>query len=161
MEIRKMMTFVEDTRSEAGVGVDPVLRKVAVVAVVKNEYAGRHVQDLSPYYEASVELGEEISALAVEQMKPYSVMSYGKAAIVGLDGEQEHGVALLTTPYGNVLREAAGGGSAWISSATKRAQPRGVHRHPAGIQGCLVCALALRRHEHHPARRRRWPTRSP
>ena len=123
MEIRKMMTFVEDTRSEAGVDVDPVLRKVAVVAVVKNDYAGRHVQDLSPYYEASVELGEEIAALAVEQMKPYTVMSYGKAAIVGLDGEQEHGVALLTTPYGNVLREAAGGGSAWISSATKRAQP--------------------------------------
>ncbi|MXX41608.1 MAG: amino acid synthesis family protein, partial [Acidimicrobiales bacterium] len=80
-------------------------------------------QDLSPYYEASVELGEEIAALAVDQMQPYTVMSYGKAAIVGLDGEQEHGVALLTTPYGNVLREAAGGGSAWISSATKRAQP--------------------------------------
>ncbi|MXX41837.1 MAG: amino acid synthesis family protein [Acidimicrobiales bacterium] len=47
MEIRKMMTFVEDTRSEAGVDVDPVLRKVAVVAVVKNDYAGRHVQRLS------------------------------------------------------------------------------------------------------------------
>ena len=118
-----MMTFVEDTRSEAGVDVDPVLRKVAVVAVVRNEYAGQRVEDLSPYYPASIELGEEIAALAVEQMQPYAVMSYGKAAIVGLDGEQEHGVALLTTPFGNVLREAAGGGSAWISSATKRAQP--------------------------------------
>ena len=123
MEIRKMVTFVEDTRSEAGAAVEPVLRKVAVVAVVRNEFAGRLVDDLSPYYEASVELGDEISGLAVEQMKPYSIESYGKAAIVGLDGEQEHGVALLTTPYGNVLREAVGGGSAWISSATKRAQP--------------------------------------
>lgn len=56
-------------------------------------------------------------------MKPYSIESHGKAAFVGLDGEQEHGVALLTTPYGNVLRGAAGGGAAWTSSATKRAQP--------------------------------------
>ncbi|MEX0757949.1 MAG: amino acid synthesis family protein, partial [Tistlia sp.] len=38
-------------------------------------------------------------------------------------GEQEHGVALLTTVFGNVLREAAGGGKAWISSMTKRAAP--------------------------------------
>jgi hypothetical protein len=56
-------------------------------------------------------------------MQPYAVESYGKAAIVGLDGEQEHGVALLTTTFGNQLREIVGGGSAWISSTTKRAQP--------------------------------------
>lgn len=123
MEIRKLFSFVEDTLTEAGAAVDPVLRKVAVVAVVKNRFAGVFVDDLSPYYEESVELGRQISDLAVEQMAPYAIDSYGKAAIVGLDGEQEHGVALLTTPYGNVLREAAGGGSAWISSATKRAQP--------------------------------------
>lgn len=56
MEVRRIVTFVEDTLTEAGDPVDPVLRKVA-------------------------------------------------------------------TPYGNVLRDAAGGGAAWISSATKRAQP--------------------------------------
>ena len=123
MEIRRIVTFVEDTLAEAGQGVDPVLRKVAVVAVVENRFAGHHAEDLSEYYDESVTLGQQISSLAVEQLKPYSVESYGKAAIVGLNGEQEHGVALLTTPYGNVLREAAGGGSAWISSATKRAPP--------------------------------------
>ena len=123
METRKIVTFVEDTLTEAGDVIDPLLRKVAVVAVVKNRYAGQTVEDLSPYYEESATLGRQIADLAVAQMQPYSVESYGKAAIVGLDGEQEHGVALLTTPYGNVLREAAGGGSAWISSATKRAQP--------------------------------------
>ena len=123
MEIRRIVTFVEDTLSEAGTAIEPVLRKVAVVAVVKNRFAGRFEQDLSPYYDESVDLGERIAALGVEQMGPYPIESYGKAAIVGLDGEQEHGVALLTTPYGNVLRDAAGGGAAWISSATKRAQP--------------------------------------
>ena len=40
-----------------------------------------------------------------------------------MNGEQEHGVAMLTTVFGNVMREAAGGGKAWISSLTKRAAP--------------------------------------
>src|SRR3546814_10537347 len=56
-------------------------------------------------------------------LAPFQPESYGKAAVVGLRGEQEHGVALLTTPFGNILREAAGGGLAWISSQSKRASP--------------------------------------
>ena len=43
--------------------------------------------------------------------------------MIGLAGEQEHGNAMLTTVFGNVMREAAGGGKAWISSCTKRAAP--------------------------------------
>src|SRR6266581_1499753 len=46
-----------------------------------------------------------------------------KVAVIGINGEQEHGVAMLTTVFGNVMREAAGGGKAWISSLTKRAAP--------------------------------------
>jgi hypothetical protein len=42
---------------------------------------------------------------------------------VGTDGEQEHGNAMLTTVFGNAMREAVGGGKAWISSMTKRAAP--------------------------------------
>jgi Amino acid synthesis len=38
-------------------------------------------------------------------------------------GEQEHAVAMLTTVFGNVMREAAGGRKAWISSMTKRVAP--------------------------------------
>lgn len=56
-------------------------------------------------------------------LAPYEPVSYGKAAVVGLAGEQEHGNAMLTTVYGDVMREAAGGGKAWISSFTKRAAP--------------------------------------
>src|SRR3546814_17734746 len=56
-------------------------------------------------------------------LAPFQPESYGKAAVVGLRGEQEHGVALLTTPFGNILREAAGCGLAWISSQSKRASP--------------------------------------
>ena len=56
-------------------------------------------------------------------LAPDQAVSYGKAAIVGTNGEQEHGNAMLTTVFGNVMREAAGGGKAWISSMTKRGAP--------------------------------------
>ena len=46
--------------------------------------------------------------------------SYGKAALVGLAGEQEHAVACITSPFGDALRQAMGGGRAWVSSFTKR-----------------------------------------
>ena len=61
--------------------------------------------------------------MGAKQMEPYDTESYGKAALVGSAGEQEHGVACLTTVYGNVLRDAVGGGKAWISSITKRVHP--------------------------------------
>ncbi len=54
-------------------------------------------------------------------MGEYKVESYGKGAVIGIDGEQEHGVAMLTTVFGNIMREAVGGGKAWVSSMTKRA----------------------------------------
>ena len=50
---------------------------------------------------------------------------------------------MLTTVFGNVMREAAGGGKAWISSMTKRAAPGATHRHSARAQGRALCALAL------------------
>ena len=123
MDVRKYLSFIEESRSEAGRPADPPLRKVAVVAVVKNPFAGAYREDLSRLIEAGEELGRTISRMAVEALGEYPPESYGKAAVVGVAGEQEHGVAMLTTVYGNAMREAAGGGRAWISSLTKRAAP--------------------------------------
>jgi len=123
MELRKIVTFTEDIFSEAGQPADPPLRKVSVVAVVKNPFAGRYVDDLSSLTEASLELGRRMTAVATAAMGGLAFQSYGKAGLVGLAGEQEHAVAMLTTVYGNVMREAVGGGKAWISSMTKRVAP--------------------------------------
>jgi hypothetical protein len=49
--------------------------------------------------------------------------SVGKACIVGLEGEYEHGNALLTTAFADPIRDALGGGKAWISSTGKRGGP--------------------------------------
>lgn len=122
MKIKRVLTFVDEVRSEAGRDVSPPLRKAAAVAVVDNPYAGRFEPDLAPLTKASEAIGREICALAAKLLGG-APQSYGKAAVIGMAGEQEHGVAMLTTVFGNVMREAAGGGKAWISSLTKRAAP--------------------------------------
>lgn len=120
---RKVLGFIDEVRSEARREVSPPLRKVAVAAIITNPFAGRWVEDLAPLTAASEALGREISVRAVELLGPYKAESYGKAAVIGLAGEQQHGSSMLTTVFGNVMREAAGGGIAWITSITKRAAP--------------------------------------
>jgi hypothetical protein len=127
MKTRKIVTAIEEIYSEAGREADMPLRKVAVIAVVENPFAGEPFQgDLSALTEASEALGRRITAMAKEAMEPYAMESYGKASIVGTDGEQQHGSAMVTTIYGNVMREAAGGGAAWITSSSKRMAAGGI-----------------------------------
>lgn len=120
MPVKRWFTIVEETIALAG---EPPLRKVAVVAVVANPFAGRHVEDLKPMIEASVELGRLMVERAVQAMAPYKILGLGKGGIAGMAGEQEHVNALLTTAFAEPVRAAIGGGKAWISSMTKRGGP--------------------------------------
>jgi hypothetical protein len=117
--IRKLLTVVEDVLVETGIDLDQPLRKVAVLAVVTNPYAGRYSADLSEITEFSRQLGDRMSKRLVEVMGELP-QSYGKSAIAGLRGEVEHAHAFLTTVFADRLREAVGGGKAWISSTAKR-----------------------------------------
>jgi hypothetical protein len=123
MPIKRVLTFLDEIKSADGRDVAPPLRKAAAVAIIDNPFAGRFVEDLSPLTRASEAIGRQICAIAVRLLAPDQAVSYGKAAVVGINGEQEHGNAMLTTVFGNVMREAAGGGKAWISSMTKRGAP--------------------------------------
>lgn len=123
MQIRRVLSFFDEVRTDSGRDVSPRLRKAATVAIVGNPFAGRFDRDLSSLTAASEAIGREICDIAVRLLLPDVPVSYGKAAVVGLNGEQEHGNAMLTTVFGNVMRAAAGGGKAWISSMTKRAAP--------------------------------------
>jgi hypothetical protein len=123
INIRRTFAVIEERREEAGRVSNLPLRKVAAVAVVENPYAGRYVEDLSPMIDGSVALGKELGALAFSAMGDHEVQSYGKGGVVGLDGEQEHANALLTTAFANPIRERLGGGDAWISSFTKKGGP--------------------------------------
>lgn len=120
LSAKRWMTLT-DEQSDPDGGVP--LRKVAIVAVLANPYAGRYVEDLTPLIEASAALGERMAAMAADAMRPYSAHGYGKGGVVGLNGEQEHVNALVTTTFAKPLRARLGGGKAWISSMTKRAAP--------------------------------------
>lgn len=115
--------MVEERREEAGKVAEMPLRRVAAIAVVENPYAGRYVEDLKPMIEASAALGRELGQIGLRVFGNFEVQSYGKGGIVGLDGEQEHANALLTTTFANPIRDAIGGGDAWISSFTKKGAP--------------------------------------
>lgn len=116
--VKRSYTLVENRGTDSGKKSTP-LRKVAAAVVVDNPCAGRYVKNLNPMIEASVALGHELAAMAIAAMKPYKAQSLGKGAIVGIEGEQEHANALLTTAFAEPVRDALGGGKAWISSMTK------------------------------------------
>ncbi|MDB5863860.1 MAG: hypothetical protein JWO70_1666 [Betaproteobacteria bacterium] len=137
IRIRSFHTFIEHKLLEAGQRADAPLRKIAAVAIIENPYAGRYVEDLKPLIEASADLGRELAALAVRAIEPYPAESYGKAAIVGTAGEQEHANAVLTTTFADPLRKAIGGGTAWISSFTKRGAPGTVIDVPLAYKDAL------------------------
>lgn len=120
--IRKIARFAEDGLVEAGIPVDPLYRKVAVAAVVSNPYAGAFSENLAEIIDFSVGLGDRLGALLVETMAG-PIQGYGKAAIVGMAGEVEHGHAFLTSAMADRVREAVGGGAAWIPSTVKLGGP--------------------------------------
>jgi hypothetical protein len=125
MIIRKILTSVEETRLEMGREVSPPIRRAIAAMVLKNPFAGRYVEDLSELIEASVPLGAELAARAIAALgiPGDQVQSFGKAAIVGEEGELEHAAALLHPKMGAPVRSALGKGPALIPSAKKRGGP--------------------------------------
>jgi hypothetical protein len=120
--IRKLLTIVEETHREGEQEVKPPTRKAAAIAVIQNPFAGRHVDDL----EELVAIGEMLGGLLGERavralgIAPGEAESYGKAAIVGEDGELEHAAAILHPKLGAPFRVAVEKGAALIPSAKKR-----------------------------------------
>jgi hypothetical protein len=132
--IRKIVVVVDETLTEMGRSVDPPIRRAAALAVIANPFADRYVEDLS----VLVALGEELGGLLVERalgalgIVGRAVESYGKAALVGEDGELEHAAALLHPKMGAPVRKALGGGAALIPSSKKRGGPGAVLDIPLG-----------------------------
>ncbi len=125
MEIRKIVTIVEETRREAGQEVAPPVRRAAAVAVIANPFAGRYQEDLSELMDAGAELGTLLGQKAVAALgiDPERAEGYGKGAIVGSDGELEHAAAILHPRLGAPFRATVGGGKSIIPSAKKMGVP--------------------------------------
>ncbi len=124
-KVRKLLTFVEETRSEMGQAVEPPTRRAAAVAVIENPFAGRYVEDLSELIDIGEELGDLLAKRAVAALgiDGPRAESYGKAAAVGENGELEHAAAILHPKLGAPVRKVLGKGAALIPSSKKRGGP--------------------------------------
>jgi hypothetical protein len=120
--IRKLVVQVDETRKEMGQDITPPTRRAVAIAVIENPYAGRYSENL----DALIAIGEELGALLGQKavkalgIEPGQAQSYGKAAIVGENGELEHAAAILHPKLGAPLRVAVEKGAALVPSAKKR-----------------------------------------
>jgi hypothetical protein len=118
LDVRKVVSIIETTKLEMGRPVEGLRRKVAVAVVLANPCAGEYLEDLSELVGLGAELGELLvnEALAVLGSPAADVSAYGKAAIVGTNGEIEHAAALIHPTFGAPVRAALGRGPAIIPS---------------------------------------------
>jgi len=118
VEIRKVITTRELILSELGVAAPRPIVRALGMAVIRNPFASRFVDDLQPLFEAGAMLGERLMPELVKLLDGPAV-SYGKGAIVDVTGEMQHGGACVHPMLGKPMRAAIGGGKAVISSNVK------------------------------------------
>jgi amino acid synthesis protein len=118
--IRKLVTLVDEIVAEPGAGPAGPVRRAAAAAVIANPWAGQgRVADLQPAVE---ELAPAVAVALTDRLLEALggagvIEAFGKAALVGTDGEIEHGAALIHTPwFGDVVRQALDGTSIIVFS---------------------------------------------
>jgi len=133
-DIRKIALFLDETQREMGRTIEPPTRRAAAVAVIANPFAGRYEEDLSELMDIGAELGGLLGRRCVEALgiAPDRAEGYGKAAMVGENGELEHAAAILHPRLGAPLRGEVGGGKALVPSSKKMGGPGQVLDVPLG-----------------------------
>jgi hypothetical protein len=109
IDIRRIVTQVEDTFHEGGPRAATPLRRGAIAVVLTNPYAGRYEPDILPMMDALQPVGIDMAhrLRAAMDVPVERIEGYGKGAIVGAAGELEHG-ALWHVPGGYAMRELLG-----------------------------------------------------
>ncbi|NRF67570.1 amino acid synthesis family protein [Aquincola sp. S2] len=119
IQIRRVLTHVEDIHHEFGPPATRPLKRGAIAAVLTNPFAGRYEPQILPMMEALQPVGIDMAQrlLAAMAVPAEHIEGYGKGAIVGAAGELEHG-ALWHVPGGYAMRELLG----WKGDANAYAQ---------------------------------------
>lgn len=116
IEIRKRSLTIETIHHEGGPPVAEPLKLAAACAVIRNPYAGRYEPDLMPFMAELRTLGTSLATELVEVLGRDKVEVYSKAAIVGVNGELEHG-AVWHEAGGWAMRSVLGEPKAIVPSA--------------------------------------------
>ena len=119
IHLRKTVLSREDIFHEGGPVAETPLLRGSIMAVIHNPFAGRFEPNLQPFMEDLKPLGLEMARkLAAALGGADAIQGYGKGAIVGAAGEQEHG-ALWHVPGGYAMRELLGDAKAIVPSTKK------------------------------------------
>lgn len=118
--IRKIVVVTEEIFHEGGPASAEPRRRAAALALVKNPFAGRYVEELESAMDDLKPLGLMLTDRVIAALggRTEGIDGYGKGAIVGVGGEIEHG-ALWHVPGGYAMRERLGGAKAIVPSAMK------------------------------------------
>ena len=122
--VRKFLVQIEEIFHEGGPLAARPLKRGAVVAVIANPFAGRYVEEITGFMEDLKPLGLDMARRLIDAIGDgvSAVEGYGKGAIVGADGELEHG-ALWHNPGGYAMRELLGNAKAIVPSTKKVGGP--------------------------------------
>jgi len=118
LQIRRSLLLRDTVESDMDKPVERQIVRAVGMAVISNPFAGRYVEDLTELFEAGRAVGEQLMPELV-RLLANSPISYGKGAIVGVNGEFEHGGACIHPMLGKPMRAAVGGGKAVIPSNVK------------------------------------------
>lgn len=91
IQIRKRSLTIETTYHEGGPVSNRPLKLAAACAVIQNPYAGRYAPDLMPFMAELRSLGTLLAQELIDALGKDNIEVYSKAAIVGVNGEMEHG----------------------------------------------------------------------
>jgi len=118
--VRKSVISIEDIFHEGGPIAAMPHRRGAIISVIHNPYAGRYVEEITPFIEDLKPLGLQMAKdlLAAMGVEASEIEGYGKGAIVGSAGELEHG-ALWHAPGGYSMREVVANSMAIVPSTKK------------------------------------------
>ena len=118
--IHKMQLILEEVRHDGGPTPETPRRLGAILACVKNPFAGRYHAEIQTAMDDLKPLGTEMSERLIAALGGKDVIDgYGKGAIVGEAGELEHG-ALWHVPGGYAMRGLLGDSNAIVPSCMKR-----------------------------------------
>jgi hypothetical protein len=116
IQIRKRSLTIETTFHEGGPVADKPLKLAAACAVIQNPYAGRYEEDLMPFMAELRSLGTLLAQELVDTLGKENIEVYSKAAIVGVNGELEHG-AVWHEAGGWAMRALLGEPKAMVPAA--------------------------------------------
>ncbi len=120
IEVRKRVVSVEEIFHEGGPPSNVPVQRAAALAVLRNPYAGRYVEDIMPMIDDMKPLGLEMADQLIAALggDPTIVEGFGKGAIIGENGELEHG-ALWHAPGGYSMRARLNDSKAIVPSTKK------------------------------------------